>query len=1268
MSGYKKRMVISFVLALALSLMPVQFQVSDAAGKMSLNKSTCVVKKGAKLKLKAKGLKGKEKKKLTWKSSNKKVATVSKKGVVKAKKKGTAVIRAKAGKKSASCKVTVGVPVKKVKVNAKEIRLTKGQSAKIKASVSPSNASVKKLGYVSKNKKVASVDSKGKVSALSAGTTSVTVKSKDGNNKSAKVKVIVTDELQKPRVDTTAPAKKVAVTGFALSQEELLMDLNETSSLQTVFTPANATNKNVTWTSTNPSVASVSATGIVRGISKGNAVIEARTEDGGFTAKCSVTVASLARVSSDDEIASALEQGDFDILLLESSAKTKFTVPEGDYRNAEMIVRVPNGEVENNANFKTVHIEEIAKDTYYENATGNLLSIESADSHVVIGRDALASVQVTEGSKNAGIENNGTLEQLDIVSDGSVRIFGEGDEIIPVSITKKVKLVTNQNLQITAVQTTFELQIRSGAENTTVTVDKKENRPSISGLGMITVTYVETGDVETIVSSYDTTNQDARDVDFKGLVKNQKDEPLQGAEVYLLPYQEQYDLTKIETDPNAMKMTTDAEGVYAQNTVKTGNYILYAAAEGYAPVTQVLVITSTYGEIYTNEAIQMMPMDWVGKSGGVSGTIIDSLTGDVVPELTIRIRQDKNNLTGDAVKETTTDGSGKYIFEELPVGYYTVQVIDNREGQEGDIYLPTSFNVLITPDTVTEGQGTGVSKAILSGQVRFILTWGTEESGAIADADSHLVGPLPEDGWFHTYFSDQTALYGEEKYADLDLDDTDYQGPETTTIYRELPGTYSFYVHDYTNMDSLDSSRLAESDVKVEVYTGSFKQATYYVPNQEGTLWHVCDYNSATKSFKTVNEMSYHPGNVGDIGLTVDMLRSRIQTKLGEIADYAALLEEGTDADIQEKLENYGKESEQLDSQAELSELYREASSYLEQLQSECYYYISGDNVYDYDRAYTDNKPYIYTTDGQFNEEGTEFFFENGEAEEVTPEDPKAVKAFRVTCNGHTRVLQFYVTFSLRSVNVKKVTNKGKDVAFWTGWYYTEEDDEYETIELPEDYSLEDLKVEFSVDGLQPVYAVDPETGMDSVTLTVGNSKRIWLIVKKTIPVLEDPGNEIVKTLYSSGYAYVFGENEHLSDNCTVKFEGEVLETEVHDSGNFQWMEVGLPDDRYYSIYYYPVSKVCSLSEVYYYDEDYDEDVYGVIDEEAGTVTFTGTEEEPSEYMQNLYSVSSVGSDLMDIHCVKEFAEGEDYYATITVSADEFPDSTRTYKVYYSQT
>lgn len=117
------------------------------------------------------------KEKVTYSSSNKKVATVSSKGVIKAKKAGTAKITVKSGKK----KVVVTVKVTGVKTTnlsgvlaAKNV--SKGKSFKIKAIATPKNTD-EKITFKSSNKKVATVTSKGVVKCLKKGTATITVQS-----------------------------------------------------------------------------------------------------------------------------------------------------------------------------------------------------------------------------------------------------------------------------------------------------------------------------------------------------------------------------------------------------------------------------------------------------------------------------------------------------------------------------------------------------------------------------------------------------------------------------------------------------------------------------------------------------------------------------------------------------------------------------------------------------------------------------------------------------------------------------------------------------------------------------------------------------------------------------------------------------------------------------------------------------------------------------------------------------------------------------------
>ena len=130
---------------------------------------------------------------LTWTSSNTKIATVDKNGVVKGIKAGTVTITVKTSNgKTASVKVTVkkATPIKSVKLNKKTLKLELNKTATVKATINPSNTTDNKtLTWSSSNKKVATVDQTGKITAVSAGTAKITVKTSNGKKATVKVTV-----------------------------------------------------------------------------------------------------------------------------------------------------------------------------------------------------------------------------------------------------------------------------------------------------------------------------------------------------------------------------------------------------------------------------------------------------------------------------------------------------------------------------------------------------------------------------------------------------------------------------------------------------------------------------------------------------------------------------------------------------------------------------------------------------------------------------------------------------------------------------------------------------------------------------------------------------------------------------------------------------------------------------------------------------------------------------------------------------------------------
>ena len=221
---------------------------------------------------------------LTWTSSNTNVATVSSNGVVTSKGNGTATITAKAtdgSNKSATCTVTVSTPIPAAGVFLNKTSLTfsaLNTTQTLTATVTPSNAANKNLEWTSSNNSVATVSSSGVVTSKGNGTATITATTTDGSNKSAKCTVTV-----------SAPT---LVSNISLNNTSLFFSApNSTQTLTATVTPSNAANKNLEWTSSNNSVATVSSSGVVTSKGNGTATITARATDGSNTsATCTVTV------------------------------------------------------------------------------------------------------------------------------------------------------------------------------------------------------------------------------------------------------------------------------------------------------------------------------------------------------------------------------------------------------------------------------------------------------------------------------------------------------------------------------------------------------------------------------------------------------------------------------------------------------------------------------------------------------------------------------------------------------------------------------------------------------------------------------------------------------------------------------------------------------------------------------------------------------------------------------------------------------------------
>lgn len=181
------RRMVALVLSLLIvftSCMTEELMVQAAPKKpvkITLDRKQASMSVGDTMKLKVKSVSPKGvSKSVKWKSSNKKIATVSGSGKVKAKKNGTVTITATSkanAKATAKCKIKVYKATKKLQLKSqKSYSLNVGKTVALKVTTTPKKG-VQPVQWSSKNKKVAKVNSKGKVTAVSAGQTSIIGKS-----------------------------------------------------------------------------------------------------------------------------------------------------------------------------------------------------------------------------------------------------------------------------------------------------------------------------------------------------------------------------------------------------------------------------------------------------------------------------------------------------------------------------------------------------------------------------------------------------------------------------------------------------------------------------------------------------------------------------------------------------------------------------------------------------------------------------------------------------------------------------------------------------------------------------------------------------------------------------------------------------------------------------------------------------------------------------------------------------------------------------------
>lgn len=252
-------------------------------------------------------------KSVTWSSDDTSVATVSSEGVITAVGCGNATITVTTtdGGYTAQCATTVENPVTGVSLNTNVLTILTGLTYQLETTVSPSDAcGDKSVSWSSSDNNIATVSNNGLVTAVASGSAVITVTT------------TVDSHTATCAVEVSEPT--VAVTSITINENSLNIIVGNTSQLVATVLPNNATDKSVTWTSSNVNVATVDLNGVVSGVASGDAVITVTTVDGGYTAQCSVSVSEEHDYSKDYFTIESLETSNE--IKIQKVSGTNFTI------------------------------------------------------------------------------------------------------------------------------------------------------------------------------------------------------------------------------------------------------------------------------------------------------------------------------------------------------------------------------------------------------------------------------------------------------------------------------------------------------------------------------------------------------------------------------------------------------------------------------------------------------------------------------------------------------------------------------------------------------------------------------------------------------------------------------------------------------------------------------------------------------------------------------------------------------------------------------
>lgn len=229
--------------------------------------------------------------------------------------------------------------------------------------------------------------------------------------------------------------------------------------------------------------------------------------------------------------------------------------------------------------------------------------------------------------------------------------------------------------------------------------------------------------------------------------------------------------------------------------------------------------------LFANPGLEIVPTT-------VTGTVRNAVNGQPLAGAAVSVNGGASVITSAAGTFTVTNvPSGSASIQATATGFFT---------------YTNSFTLAPVPSNTI---GFSLSPTISgSSTVRLVLNWGASPS----DLDSHLETPVIGGQPHHVYFVNRGST-NFAPFAELDVDDVTGFGPETITISTLSPGTYHYYIHNFSSSPGFNVS-----GATAQIYTSAGLVATVAVPttNSTGIYWYVARIDGGSGTITVVNSIS----------------------------------------------------------------------------------------------------------------------------------------------------------------------------------------------------------------------------------------------------------------------------------------------------------------------------------------------------------------------------------------------------------------------------